>query len=64
MKRKKELHEEFKMLEKELKALSEIVQNDATVPNEDEIHGWAIQMDQLILDMERLKEEAMEFFTN
>lgn len=62
MKRKKELYEEFKVLEKELKELALLLKYEDSIPSEDEIHGWAIRMNSCITAMEQLKEEGLEFF--
>ena len=64
MKRKKQLYEEIKIIEKELKALSSLLYDEGNVPTEDEIHGWAIQMDLCTNNLKKLKEETLEFFSN
>jgi len=64
MKRKKELYEEMKIVEKELKELSLIVQDKIFIPSQDEIHGWAIQMEHCINRLEVLKQEVLEFYSN
>ncbi|MDP4143781.1 MAG: hypothetical protein Q8936_04765 [Bacillota bacterium] len=62
MKRKKELLQEIKMLEKELKSLASIVSDESVIPTEDEIHGWSIRMNACISRLEILKEEILEFY--
>lgn len=64
MKRKKELYEEMRIVEKELKELALIVHDEIFIPSQDEIHGWAIQMDNCINRLEVLKEEVLEFYSN
>ena len=64
MKRKKQLFDEIKVVEKELKELSSIIDNETFIPSQDEIHGWAIQMDNCINRLEILKEEVLEFYSN
>jgi len=64
MKRKKELYEEIRVVAKELKELSSIVQDEMFIPSQDEIHGWAIQMDNCTNRLKVLKEEVLEFYSN
>ena len=64
MKRKKELYDEIRIVEKELKQLACIVDNETFIPSQDEIHGWAIQMDNCISRLEIIKEEVLEFHSN
>lgn len=64
MKRKKELYEEIRVVEKELKELASIVNNETFIPSQDEIHGWAIQMDYCINRLKVLREEVLEFYSN
>ena len=64
MKRKKQLYEEIRTIEHELKELSEIVKYDDIVPSEDEIHGWAIRMNSCITVLQELRDEVLEFYTN
>ena len=64
MKRKNQLYEEMKIIEKELKALSSLLHDEGSVPTEDEIHGWAIQMDICTNNLKSLKEDTLEFFRN
>ncbi len=62
MKRKKQLYEELKAAEHELKSLVSFVKGDETIHSEDEIHSWAIEMNALISNLETLKEEVLEFY--
>lgn len=64
MKRKKQLYEDIKAIQKELKALSSVVYDEGNVPTEDEIHAWAIQIDMCTNSLIKLKEETLEFFRN
>ena len=64
VKRKKELYEEIKAIEHELKELNAIVKYDDSVPSEDEIHGWAIRMNACITMLEELRDQVIEFYTN
>jgi len=64
MKRKKELYDEIRVVEKELKQLALIVLDETSIPSQDEIHGWAIQMDHCINRLKVLREEILEFYSN
>ena len=64
MKGKKELYEEIRKLERELKSIHSIVEDQAYIPSEDEIHGWAIKMTSYITALERIKKDVVEFYTN
>ena len=64
MKRKKELYDEIRVLEKELKELASILSNETVIPSQDEIHGWAINMDHCITRLKILREEVLEFYSN
>lgn len=64
MQRKKELYENMKQLEHELKDLTTIVKYNDKAATEDEIHGWAMRMGTLINNLEQLKKEVLEFYTS
>lgn len=64
MKGKKELYEEIKRLEREMKSIHSIVEDETYIPSEDEIHGWAIKMTSYITALERIKKEVVEFYTS
>ena len=64
MKRKKELYDEIRVLEKELKELASIVSNGTDIPSQDQIHGWAIKMEHCITRLKILREEVLEFYSN
>lgn len=64
MKRKKELFEELKRLEHELKSLHSIVEDEEYTPSEDEIHGWVIRVNSYISTLEKTKNEVIEFYRN
>lgn len=64
MKRKKELYEEMKKIQRELKSLNSIVEDENYLPSEDEIHGWAIRMNACITSLEKVKDEVLEFYTS
>ena len=64
MKRKNELMDEIKILEKEIKGLSDIIKDDKYVPSEDEIHGWAIRSNLAIENLTEFSENVLEFYRN
>ncbi|HEY5560866.1 MAG TPA: hypothetical protein VIK72_03760 [Clostridiaceae bacterium] len=64
MKRKKELYDEIKLVEKEIKFLSKFVQEEEYLPTEDELHSWVIKMDVCIKKLEEVKEQVVDFYRN
>lgn len=64
MKRKKEIYEELKKAERDLRELANIVQSDENIPSEDEIHGWVISMNGYISNLEKIKLEVIDFYSN
>jgi hypothetical protein len=64
MKRKNQLMDEIKNLEKEIKSLSDIIKDDSHVPSEDEIHGWAIRSSIAIENLTTLRDNVLEFYRN
>ena len=64
MKRKNQLMNEIKNLEKEIKSLSDIIIDDSYVPSEDEIHGWAIRSSVAIENLTNLRDNVLEFYRN
>jgi hypothetical protein len=64
MKRKKQLYEELKAAERELKELTLLVKYEDNIPTEDEIHGWAIRMNACVAKLQLLEKEVLEFYKN
>jgi hypothetical protein len=64
MKRKKELYDEIKKLEHKLKSIHSIVEDEGYIPSEDEIHGWVISMNSYIAELQNIKKEVVDFYTN
>lgn len=64
MKRKNELMDEIKILEKEIKSLSDIIKDENHVPSQDEIHGWAIRSNIAIEKLTEFRDNVLEFCRN
>jgi len=64
MKRKKELYDEIRLIEKEIKLLSTFVQEENYLPTVDELHSWVIKMDLCIKELEEVKKQVVDFYRN